>query len=130
MIKATSWRGKRKREAAPSRCAARHRRLCRLTVCPEDQSRRRAVNFALRDAVHHHAGVVAHIGGLHLGDVEVPRLLRHETPVVLLDKVRVLVENPCIREVCRTNEEADVIQGEDYTLGQPNTSLNADSSAG
>lgn len=106
------------------------RLLCHLTVCLEDQSRWRAVNFALCDTVHHHASVVAHIGGLHLGDVEVPRLLGHETPVVLLDKVRVLVENPCIREVCRTKEGADVIQDEDYTLRQPNTSLNADWSAG
>lgn len=74
----------------------------RLTVCLEDQSCWRAVNFAFCDTVHHDAGVVAHIGGLHLGDVEVARLLGHETAVVLLDKVRVLVENPCIREVCRT----------------------------
>lgn len=101
-----------------------------LTVCLEDQSCWRTVNFALCDTVHHHTCVVAHIRGFHLGDVEVPRLLGHESPVVLLDKVRVLVENPCIREVCRTNEGADVIQDEDYTLWQPNTSVNADSSAG
>lgn len=72
---------------------------CRLTVGPEDQSRGRAVNFALCDAVHHHTSVVAHIRGFHLGNVKVSRLLGDETAIVLLNKVRILVKNPCIIEV-------------------------------
>lgn len=77
--------------------------MSRPTVCPEDQSCGRAVNLSLCDAVGHHARVVAHVGGLHLGDVEVPRLLRDEPPIVLLDKVGVLVENPGVSEVCKKN---------------------------
>lgn len=78
--------------------------MSHLTVCLEDQSRGRAVNFSLCDAVGHHAGVVAHVRGLHLGDVEVPRLLRDEPPIVLLDKVGVLVENPGVSEVWKKNK--------------------------
>lgn len=77
--------------------------MSRPTVCPEDQSRGRAVNFSLCDAVGHHAGVVAHVRGLHLGNVEVSRLLRDEPSIVLLDKVGVLVENPSISEVWKKN---------------------------
>lgn len=98
-----------RRRVALSHFAATGRRL---TVCPEDQSRWRAVNFALGDAIHHHTRVVAHVGGLHLGNVEVSRLLGHKAPIVLLNKVRVLVENPCISEVCKTNE------GEHYSGSQ------------
>lgn len=77
--------------------------MSRPTVCPEDQSCGRAVNFSLCDAVGHHAGVVAHVRGLHLGNVEVSRLLRDEPSIVLLDKVGVLVENPGISEVWKKN---------------------------
>lgn len=75
-----------------------------LTVSPEDQSRGRAVNLPLCDAVGHHAGVVAHVRGLHLGDVEVSRLLRDEPSIVLLDKVGVLVENPGVGEGWKKNK--------------------------
>lgn len=78
--------------------------MSHLTVRLEDQSRGRAVNFSLCDAVGHHAGVVAHVRGLHLGDVEVPRLLRDEPSIVLLDKVGVLVENPGVSEVWKKNK--------------------------
>lgn len=77
--------------------------MSRPTVCPEDQSRGWALNFSLCDAVGHHAGVVAHVGGLHLGDVEVSRLLRDEPSIVLLDKVGVLVENPGVSKVWKKN---------------------------
>lgn len=80
---------------------------CCLTICPEDQSRGRAVNFALRDAVHHDTSVVTHISGLHLGNVKVSGLLGYKTPIVLLNKVWVLIENPCISEVWKTNKDED-----------------------
>ena len=70
-----------------------------LTICPEVQGCRRALNLALRDAVHHHTGVVTHIRRLHFGNVEVPCLLGDETPIVLLNEVWVLVEDPCISKV-------------------------------
>lgn len=69
------------------------------TVCPEDQSCGRALNFSFCDAVGHHTSVVAHVRGLHLGNVEVSRLLRDEPSIVLLDKVGVLIENPGVSEV-------------------------------
>lgn len=80
---------------------------CRLTVCPEDESRGRAVNFSLCDAVRHHTSVVAHIRRLDLGNIEVSRLLGDEPPIVLLNKVWVLIENPCISEVWKTHKGAD-----------------------
>lgn len=63
------------------------------------------MNLSLGDAVGHHAGVIAHVGGLHLGNVEVSRLLRDEPSVVLLDKVGVLVENPGVSEVWKKKHE-------------------------
>lgn len=71
-----------------------------LTICPEDERCRRAVNFALCDAVHHDTSVVAHVGRLHLGDVKVSCLLRDEAAIVLLDEVRVFVKHPCICKIC------------------------------
>lgn len=65
------------------------------------------MNFALGDAVCHHTGVVAYIGGLHLSDVKASCLLGDKTPIVLLNKVRVLVEDPCVREVCKANRDAN-----------------------
>lgn len=64
------------------------------------------MNFALRDAVHYYTGVVTHIRGLHLGDVKVPRLLGDETSIVLLNKVRILIEDPCISKVWKINMDA------------------------
>lgn len=61
------------------------------------------MNLSLCDAVGHHTGVVAHVGGLHLGDVEISRLLRDEPSIVLLDKVGVFVENPGVSEVWKKN---------------------------
>lgn len=66
------------------------------------------MDFALRDAVHHHTRVVAHIGGLHLGNVKVSCLLRDEASIVLLNEVRVFVEDPCISEVWKTRRNAYV----------------------
>lgn len=82
----------------------RHK-LC-LTICPEDQRRGGALNLALCDAVHHYTRVVAHIRGLHLGNVKVSRLLGDEAPIVLLNEVRVLIEDPCISKVWKANKEA------------------------
>lgn len=45
------------------------------------------------------AGVVAHIRWLHLGYVQVPRLLRHKPPIILLDMQWVVIEGPGIRQV-------------------------------
>lgn len=81
-------------------------RYC-LTICPENESCGRAVNFALRDAVHHDTSVVTHIRGLHFGNVKVSCLLGDETPIVLLNKVWVLIKNPCISEVWKTNKGDD-----------------------
>lgn len=77
-----------------------------LTVCPEDQRRWWAMDLALCDAVHHHTSIVTHIRGLHLGNVKVSCLLGDETTIVLLNKVRVLIEDPCISEVYKTNKDA------------------------
>ena len=63
------------------------------------------MNFALCDAVHHYTSVVTHIRGLYLGNVKVSCLLRDETPIVLLNKVWVLIEDPCISKVWKTNED-------------------------
>lgn len=62
------------------------------------------MNFALCDAVHHYTGVVTHIRGLHLGNVKVSCLLGDETPIVLLNKVWVLIEDPRISKVWKTDK--------------------------
>ena len=80
-----------------------------LTICPEDQRCRWALNLALCDAVHHHTSVVAHVWGVHLGDVKISRLLGDETPIVLLNKVRVLIEDPCIRKVWKKKRFLNVM---------------------
>ena len=58
------------------------------------------MNATLCDRVGHHAGVVAHVRGLHLGDVQVARLLGDKAPGVLSHERRVLVEDPRERELC------------------------------
>lgn len=61
------------------------------------------MNFAFCDAVHHYTSVVTHIRGFHLGNVKVSRLLGDETSIVLLNKVRVFIEDPCISKVWKIN---------------------------
>ena len=65
-----------------------------LTVATQHQRCGRSLHPRLCDGVGHHAGVVPHVRRLHLGDVQVPRLLGHEHPVVLLHERGVLVEDP------------------------------------
>lgn len=72
----------------------------RPTVAAEHQRRGRTLDAALGHRVGHYAGVVAHIRRLHLGDVQVPRLLRDEAAGVLLDEGRVLVEDPGKHQIC------------------------------
>lgn len=71
-------------------CGHGHRR----TIAPENQWRGRAEHLLPGDRVVHHAGVVAHIRRLHFGNVQAARLLRDETPTVLLNKVGIFVEDP------------------------------------
>jgi len=71
-----------------------------LTVTAEHQWSGRTLDPGLCDGVSHHTRVVADIRGLHLGDVQVPRLLRDESASVLLHKRRVLVKDPGKHEIC------------------------------
>lgn len=71
-----------------------------LTVAAEHQRSGRTLDPGLGDGVGHHAGVVADVRGLHLGDVQVPRLLRDEAAGVLLHERRVLVKDPGKYEIC------------------------------
>lgn len=68
------------------------------------------MNFALCDAVHHYTSVVPHIRGLHLCDVKVSCLLGDKTPIVLLYEVWVLIEDPRIGKVCKTNRDEILLQ--------------------
>lgn len=78
-----------------------------LTVAAQDQRGRRALHAALGDGVGHHAGVVAHVRGLHFGDVQIPRLLRDEAAGVLLHEGRVLIEDPGEDQVWRERESEE-----------------------
>lgn len=71
------------------------------TVVPEDEGRGGPQDPAAGHGVGHHAGVVARVRGLHLGDVEIPGLLGHEAPAVLVHEARVLVEDPRVAELCK-----------------------------
>lgn len=79
--------------------------MAAFTVTPEEQRRRRAEHLLPGDGVVHHAGVVSHVGGLHLGDVQAPRLLRDEPAAVLLHELRVFVEDPRKRQPCDQREK-------------------------
>lgn len=76
------------------------------TVVPEHEGRGWPQHLAVGHGVGHHAGVVAHVRGLHLGDVEVAGLLRHEAPVVLVHKGGVLVEDPGVGQLCKNKGHA------------------------
>lgn len=65
-----------------------------FTITSEDQWCGRAEDLLPCDSVVNHTGVVAHIWALHFGDVQASCLLRDESPTVLLDKVRVFIEDP------------------------------------
>lgn len=65
------------------------------TINPQHQRSWWPLNTAFGDRVGDHTRVVSHIGGFHLGDVEVARLLGHKTARVLDDKRWVLIEDPC-----------------------------------
>lgn len=73
-----------------------------FTVSSEDERRRRAEHFVARHSVVDHAGVVADVGALHLCHVQIPRFLRDEATAVLLDEIRILVEDPGIRQLWGT----------------------------
>lgn len=70
------------------------------TVIPEDEGRGWPQDLAVGHGVGHHAGVVAHVRGLHLGDVQIPGFLRHEAPAVLVHEGGVLVEDPGVGQLC------------------------------
>lgn len=70
-----------------------------FTVGSEDERRGRAEHFVPRHGVVGHAGVVANVGALHLGHVQVPRFLRDEATTVLLDEIWILVEDPGVRQL-------------------------------
>lgn len=72
-----------------------------LTVGAQDERGGGAVDAGLGDGVGDDAGVVPHVGRLHLGDVEVPRLLGHKPAGVLLHERRVLIKYPAERQGCR-----------------------------
>lgn len=71
------------------------------TVVPEDEGCGWPQDLAVGHSVGHHTGVVAHIRGLHLGDVQIPSLLWHKAPVVLVHKGGVLVEDPGVGQLCK-----------------------------
>lgn len=73
-----------------------------FTVSPEDERRGRAQHFVARHRVVDHAGVVANVGALHLRHVQVPRFLGDEATAVLLDEIRVLVEDPGVGQLWGT----------------------------
>lgn len=79
-----------------------------LTVRALHQRRGRASHAPPRLPVGHEAGVVAHVGRLHLGDVQVARLLGNESPLVLLDMQRVVVEGPRVRQIWKTGKRPRV----------------------
>lgn len=81
-----------------------------FTVGSEDEWRGRAEHFVPRHSVVDHAGVVAHVGALHLRHVQIPRLLRDEATTVLLDEIRILVEDPGIRQLWVTEVERSLTQ--------------------
>lgn len=70
-----------------------------FTITFEDEWRRRAEDFVPRHSVVNHTGVVANVRALDLCDVQTPRFLRDEAATVLLDKMRVLVEDPGVRQL-------------------------------
>lgn len=78
-----------------------------LTVSAQNERSGRPLDTCLGDGVGHDAGVVAHVGRLDFSDVQIPRLLGHEPPGVLLHEGRVLVKNPRERQSCghRTEKE-------------------------
>lgn len=62
------------------------------------------MNAAFGDRVGNDTSVVAHVRGLHFGNVEVARLLGHKSPRVLDDKRRVLIEDPCEGKFCEQSQ--------------------------
>lgn len=70
------------------------------TVNSQDEGCGWSLNAAFGDRVGDHAGVVPYIRGFHFRDEEVARLLGHESPRVLDDKRRVLIEDPCEGKLC------------------------------
>lgn len=85
-----------------------------LTVAAEHQWRGGTLNAGLGDRVGHHAGVVAHVWGLHFGDVQVPRLLRDKAAGVLLHEGRVLIEDPGKYQIWRRHR----MEMEIYSQGE------------
>lgn len=67
-----------------------------LTVTPHHHRGRRAEHRGVGHHVSHRARVVAGVQGLHLGDVQVARLLGDEATGVLLQEATLPVENPGI----------------------------------
>lgn len=65
-----------------------------LTVSPHHHRRGRAQHGGVGHHISHCAGVVAGVRGLHLGDVEVARLLGDEAPGVLPQETSLPVHHP------------------------------------
>lgn len=70
-----------------------------LTISFQRERRRGAQNAGIRHRVLHQADVTSHIRRLHLGDVEVPRVLGDKAPAVLGNKRGELVEHPAVDDL-------------------------------
>ena len=70
-----------------------------LTIPSQYHGGGRAEGSAVGHHVPDYTGVVTRIRCLHLGNVQVSRLLGDKASIVLLNKVWVLIEDPCISKV-------------------------------
>ena len=83
----------------------RRRKSERLTVGFQCQGCGGAQNPGVCHRVLHQADVASYVRGLHLGDVQVPRVLGDEAPAVLGHEGGELVEHPAVDDLCRTRGE-------------------------
>lgn len=72
-----------------------------LTVGFECQRGRRAQDPRIRHRVLHQADVASHVGGLHLGDVQVSCVLGDEATTVLGHEWGELIKHPAVDDLCR-----------------------------
>ena len=76
-----------------------------LTIQAQHDGGWRAVHSGVGHHVPHHTRVVPHVGGLHLGYVQVTCMLGDETTSVLLQEAGPSVENPRIFDLCERIEQ-------------------------
>lgn len=72
-----------------------------LTIGFQSQRCRGAQHPRIRHRVLHQTDVASHVGGLHLGDVQVSRVLGNEAPAVLGNKRGEFVKHPAVDDLCK-----------------------------